>query len=85
MADTDPLKPGNIPGQNPNTPERLQGAMKIDADGVSNSSVRVVSLIIIPLAVIVALLVIYSTMAADQGTRPEGNPAQNTQAQPRDV
>ena len=29
MADVDPLKPGHIEGQNPNTPERLQGEMKV--------------------------------------------------------
>ena len=81
MAEVDPLKPGKIAGQNPNTPERLQGEMKVDADRVPNSTARLVSLVVIPLAVIGAILVIYFTMLADPGARPEG-PQQKTQGQP---
>ena len=34
MADTpDPLKPGKIPGQNPNTPERMPGHTGFYEDG----------------------------------------------------
>jgi hypothetical protein len=78
MGKTDPLEPGHIPGQNPNTPERLQGEMKVGADKVSNRTARVVSLIAIPLALALALIAIYSTMSADPGSRPEGDPAQET-------
>lgn len=41
MADVDPLKPGHIKGQNPNTPERLQGEMKVDAGRTPNSKARI--------------------------------------------
>jgi hypothetical protein len=81
MAKTDPLEPGHIPGQNPNTPERLQGEMMVGVGRVSNTKARVVSLIAIPLAVAVALFVIYSTMMVDPGTRPEGDPKQQTRGQ----
>ena len=32
MVGVDPLKPGKVAGQNPDTPERLQGEMNVDAD-----------------------------------------------------
>ncbi len=48
MAEVDPLKPGKIAGQNPNTPERLQGEMNVDADRVPNSTARLYPLVVIP-------------------------------------
>lgn len=80
MGETDPLEPGHIPGQNPNTPERLQGEMKAGTGRVSNSTARVVSLVAIPLAVVLALIMIYATMTADPGSRPEGDSNQVRQA-----
>lgn len=77
MAKTDPLEPGHISGQNPNTPERLQGEMEVDEGRVPNATARVVSWIAIPLAFIVALVAIYSTMSVDPGSRPQGEPQQN--------
>lgn len=82
MANPDPLEPGHIPGQNPNTPERLQGEMKVDADRVPNSTARLIAIIAIPLALIIAAVVVYATMAIDPGARPEGDPQQQTQGQP---
>lgn len=82
MAEVDPLKPGKIAGQNPNTPERLQGEMNVDADRVPNSTARLVSLVVIPAAIILAVIVVYFTMLADPGARPEGDQQQKTQGQP---
>lgn len=70
----DPLKPGHIPGQNPNTPERLQGEMKVGERGFP----WLIGLGIAA-AVLVAVIVIYGTMAADPGTRPD-MPAQENRS-----
>jgi hypothetical protein len=74
MADVDPLKPGHIEGQNPNTPERLQGEMKVDAGRTPNSKALIASIVLIPLALLFAGLVIYSTMVVDPGSRPANDP-----------
>ena len=72
MADVDPLKPGQIKGQNPNTPE-------LDAGRMPNRMARIVSIILIPLALIIAWLVIYSTMVVDPGSRPVNDPQRQEQ------
>ena len=79
MADVDPLKPGHIKGQNPNTPERLQGEMKVDAGRTPNSKARIASIVLIPLALLFAGLVIYSTMVVDPGSRPVNDPQRQEQ------
>ena len=79
MADVDPLKPGQIKGQNPNTPERLQGEMKVDAGRMPNRTARIASIILVPLALIIAWLVIYSTMVVDPGSRPVNDPQRQEQ------
>jgi hypothetical protein len=75
---TDPLEPGHIPGQNPNTPERLQGGMEVSSGRVSNSTARAIAIIAIPLAVIIAVILIYGSMLIDPGARPEGSPTQES-------
>jgi hypothetical protein len=75
--ETDPLKPGHIRGQNPNTPERLQGEMKV---GAGSQTPRLLATIGIPLAVLLALIAIYTTMNADPGSRPANDPQLETKA-----
>jgi hypothetical protein len=65
MPTVDPLEPGQIPGQNPNTPKRLQGEMKI---GAGRSHAWYAAMIGIPLAVIIAFAAL--TMEVDPGSRP---------------
>lgn len=61
----DPNEAGHIPGQNPNTPERLQGEMKVGERG----SPWLIG-IGIAIAVLVAMVLIYGSMAIDPGARP---------------
>lgn len=79
MSKTDPLKPAHIPGQNPNTPERLQGEMRTDADHPGNHRVFLFALLGIPAALAVALTLIYATMSADPAAKPNADPPQATQ------
>lgn len=64
----DPTEPGHIPGQNPNTPERLQGEMKIGERGFP----WLIGLGIAA-AVISALFLIYGSIAVDPGAKPESS------------
>jgi hypothetical protein len=61
----DPLEPAHIPGQNPNTPERLQGEMTT----ASRRSGWLV--ILIPFVVVIALLAAFVGM---RGVNPENVP-----------
>jgi hypothetical protein len=73
MPPVDPLEPGHIPGQNPNTPERLQGEMEV---GATRSHAWYLAVIGVPLALIIAVAAIYLTMEVDPRTRPAAGTAE---------
>lgn len=56
MGTTDPLEPGHIKGQNPNTPERLQGEMKI---GSGSRTYLALALVMMLLGIGMAFLALY--------------------------
>lgn len=55
MGTTDPLEPADIPGQNPNTPERLQGEMKI---GSTRRPALLIAVALAALATVAGLFVL---------------------------
>jgi hypothetical protein len=59
MPKIDPLEPGNIEGQNPNTPERLQGEM---APGSDSHSYRTWLAAAAILATGLAMLILFASL-----------------------
>jgi hypothetical protein len=58
----DPLEPGHIPGQNPNTPERLHGDMKVGS-GRSGSLYVIIAALLAALGV--AAVLMFGSAAVD--------------------
>lgn len=67
MVDPNPLEPGHIPGQNPNTPERMPGHTSDDA-GLGRPRLFY---ILAPIVLIVAALLVYLSL---DGVDPRGVP-----------
>ena len=56
MSKTDPLEPGHIHGQNPNTPERLQGEMQVGGTSRLPLYAAVVAAVFLAAAAVVAAI-----------------------------
>lgn len=72
MATPDPLEPGHIPGQNPNTPERLPGHTR-RADGHGSRQVLIRVAVIAATVAAVAVGIGLATRETGDNTQPSSS------------